>query len=521
MKKIVSIFLLLMVMSISVSAIQKPGKPKKKAVAVVQADSVALILEKAKNGDAAAQNTVGVWYYTGKDSIKQDYREAMNWWARAAKQENVDAIGNMAMCYQLGRGVEKDSAMAMNLYEVAIKKGNKSIIPQHEQIVKNTKSLFSSLLLNKCYTQGIGVQRNQEKAMEYLTIAAEGGHEPSQFSLALYYLNKNQPDNAIVWLRKAAAQDNTGAIYHYGNLLFKGQGIAQDKQKGLQYMAIAAKRDFAAACYQLGKIYLEGDGTEKDAAKAVALLQKACAKRNMNAMWLLANCYLKGEGVGQDYYFATQWFAEVALLSHKNQFSELLTQDNNGTYSMYLMGLRKYFVDKDYKSAMDYFKKVEKAKNVEGTTMMALCLANKDYEKRNLKKAIKLLNKASEASPVANYYLAMMYETGTGVDQDMAKTVQFLTKAAEGGVAYAQCKLGDCYMTGSGVTKDATKAAQLYLKAEGQNHLTPQSAKNLVACYQMKLACLPNLAEADKRIEKLRQQKNNSNLTTLLRLLEE
>jgi len=509
-----------MALSIGVSAIQKPGKPKKKAV-VVQVDSVALILEKAKNGDAAAQNTVGVWYYTGKDSIKQDYREAMNWWARAAKQENADAIGNMAMCYQLGRGVEKDSAMAMNLYEVAIKKGNKSIIPQHEQIVKNTKSVFSSLLLNKCYTQGIGVQRNQEKAMEYLALAAEGGHEASQFSLALFYLNKNLPDKAIVWLRKAAAQDNTAAIYHYGNLLFKGMGITQDKPKGIQYMEIAANRDFASACYQLGNIYLNGDGVEKDDVKAVDYLKKAVAKRNLSAAWLLATCYLNGVGVTQDYYFATQWFAEVALLSHKTQFSELLTKDNNGTYSMYLMGLRKYFIEKDYDAAIDYFKKVEKAKNVEGITMHALCLANKDYKDRNLKKAVKLLKKAAESSPVANYYLAMLYETGTVVDKDDAKAVELLTKAAEAGVAYAQCKLGDRYMLGKGVTKDMTKAATLYLQAESQNHLTPQAAKNLAECYKLQLACLSDLGDAEKRIEKLDKQKDNNNLTNLLRVLEE
>ena len=519
MKKITLIIFLLMAMVISVNADKKPKKHKVNQQPV-QVDSMAIILEKAKNGDAAAQNTVGVWYYTGKDSIRQDYREAVTWWARAAQQDNADAIGNMAMCYQLGRGVERDSAMAMGLYEAAVKKGNASIIPQHEAIVKNTKSLFSSLLLNRCYTQGIGVPRNQEKAMEYLTIAAEGGHEQSQFSLGLYYLNKKQADKAVGWFQKSAAQGNTAAIYHYGHLLFVGQGIAQDKQKGIQYMEIAAKKDYAVACYQLGSIYLSGDGVEKDAVKAVAYLKTAVAKKNMNAMWLLANCYQKGEGVSQDYYLATQWYAEVALLSHKKQFSEMLAQDNDGTYSMYLKGLRNYFIDKDYKTAIDYFKKVEKADNVEGETMYALCLANKDYEKRNLKKAIKRLKEAAETSPVANYYLAVMYETGTGVDKDANKAIELLTKAADAGIAYAQSKLGDCYMTGNGVVKDPTKAAQLYLLAEAQNHLTPESAKNLAACYQMKLACLPDVADAENRMAKLNKQGNNVNLLNMLRLIE-
>ena len=271
MKKKILISVMLLAMAITITSAITPGCQSESSTAL-PTDSTAVILEKAKTGDAAAQNTVGVWYYTGKDSIKQNYEEALKWWARSARQDNPDAIGNMAMCYQLGRGTERDTVKAMSLYEIAIKKGNENIIPQHEKIVENTKSVFSSLLLNKCYSQGIGVQRNQEQAMKYLEVAAEGGNVDSQFSVGLYYLNKKQHDKAVEWFRRAAIQDNTAAIYHYGNLLFKGLGIAQDKQKGRQYMEIAGNRNFATACYQLGNIYLNGDGVEKDDVKAVDYL---------------------------------------------------------------------------------------------------------------------------------------------------------------------------------------------------------------------------------------------------------
>lgn len=77
-------------------------------------DSVAIMKEKAEKGDAVAQNQMGVWYYVGK-KVKQDYKVALDWWAKSAKQNNPDAIGNMAMCYQLGNGIKKDSVMAMTL----------------------------------------------------------------------------------------------------------------------------------------------------------------------------------------------------------------------------------------------------------------------------------------------------------------------------------------------------------------------------------------------------------------------
>lgn len=275
------------------------------------------------------------------------------------------------------------------------------------------------------------------------------------------------------------------------------------------------------ADYQLGLIYRDGNGVDKDVNKAFNFMKSAACHGNTNAKWELGKMYLKGEGTAVDYYFATQWFAEVAAKSHKKEMNELLKEDNEGTYSQYLMGLREYYVDKDYSDAYDYFKKVEKAKNPEGATMMGLCLANEKYEKQNLKKAVKTLTKASENSNIATYYLASLYESGTGVDKDEKKTVELMKKAADAGIAKALCNLGDRYMTGDGVAKDMTKAAQLYLEAESQGYLTSKSAKNLAECYQKKLNVLPDLKNTDKRIEKLNKQKANGNLIALLKLLEE
>ena len=516
MKKI---FLAMLLLS-AVSTIAFSAKQVKKIVKKETVDSTKVMIEKAKAGDAAAQNTLGVWYYMGKDSIKQDYKQALQWWARSAKQENVDAIGNMAMCYQLGRGIQQDSAMAVQLYEAAIKKGNKGIIPQHEKIIKNTGSVFSSLLLRDCYIKGLGVKKDPKKANYYQEVAAKGGHVDSQFALGLYCLNGKQADKAVEWFKKAAAQGNVGAIYYYGYLLFNGMGITQDKSNGIKYLVLASKKGFPTADYQLGIIYRDGNGVEKNTEKAFEYIKKAALKGNADAKWNLATMYLKGIGTKVDYYFAAQWLAEVALSSHKNEANALLREDNEGPFSQYLMGLRKFFVDKDYVSAVNCFKKVEKAKNIEGTTMLGMCYANKDYAKQNLKKAVKALTKATESSLVANYYLSSMYEKGEGVDKDDKKAVELLEIASNAGVAYAACKLGDRYMIGNGVPKDFSKAATLYLDAEAQNRLTPQSAKSLAECYQKKVTALPDLNDAEKRINKLNKQKTNGNLISLLKLLE-
>ena len=515
MKKI---FIMMILATMSVAIVNAvPAKKKQTKAKVEKVDSIALMIDKANKGDAKAQNTVGVWYYTGKDTLRQDYKKALQYWALSAKQDNVDAIGNMAMCYQLGRGTKKDSTMAVNLYKAALKKGSKTIIPQHEAIVKNTGSLFSSLLLKECYKDGIGTKKGIQKYVYYMEQAANKQDVTSQYELALYYLNNQQADKAVTWFKKAAKQGEVGATYYYGYLMFNGQGMVQDKKGGIKLLQSAADKYFIMAYYQLGRIYYEGDGTDQDYKKAVEHLRKAAESKNYKAKWLLGLCYLNGNGVKQDYYFATQLLADAAP-SHQKELKQLLEDEKEGTFTQYLYGLKKYYVEKDYDAAISYFKKVDKAKNVAGKTMLAVCYGNKDYAKRNVKKAFKTLNKVT-GNPVADYYLSSMLETGTGTDVDEKRALSLLTNAAENGVAYAQCKLGDKYMEGKGVIRDLSKAAKLYLQAEAQGHLTPESAKNLAECYAKKIGILPDLANAEKRIEELKKYKQNDSLVTMLRTL--
>ena len=96
----------------------------------VATDSIRTILNKAKSGDANAQNELGGWYYRGKH-VKQNYEEAAQWWARAAKQGNVKAIGNLGLCYLTGNGVGKDSITAVKLYERSVKQGNLALFFNH------------------------------------------------------------------------------------------------------------------------------------------------------------------------------------------------------------------------------------------------------------------------------------------------------------------------------------------------------------------------------------------------------
>ena len=87
---------------------------------------------------------------------------------------------------------------------------------------------------------------------------------------------------------------------------------------------------------------------------------------------------------------------------------------------------------------------------------------------------------AEQGSLRAQFYLGWCYKYGEGVKKDIAKAVEWLTKAAEQSYAPAQNALGFCYEYGDGVEKDLKKAIEWYTKAAEQGDARAQS--NLALC---------------------------------------
>jgi TPR repeat protein len=65
----------------------------------------------------------------------------------------------------------------------------------------------------------------------------------------------------------------------------------------------------------------------------------------------------------------------------------------------------------------------------------------------------------------AQYNLGVMYDEGTGVEQDFVKAAGWYRKAAEQGFLDAQANLGMMYYHGTGVSRDHKEAARWLRKA--------------------------------------------------------
>ena len=80
------------------------------------------LLERAENGEAAAQNEVGSRYYAGR-GVERDDAEASRWIRRAAEQGYAPAQYNLGLLHFRNRGVAGSDAEAARWYRAAAVQG--------------------------------------------------------------------------------------------------------------------------------------------------------------------------------------------------------------------------------------------------------------------------------------------------------------------------------------------------------------------------------------------------------------
>lgn len=477
-------------------------------------DSINKIVELAKQGDADAQNTVGGWFYTGKH-VEQNYNEAFRLWGLSAKQGNSLAIGNMGLCYQTGHGVEADSLKASKLYQKSIEKGNKALFNQQVEEAKKG-NVFSSMFIAYCYQNGVGVKKDPKGAEPYLKIAADKNCLTAERDLAMLLLNDKRPGEAAPWFKKASGQGDVPSTFWLGRMLLQGMGVARNPEEGANYIMRAAEKGFPAAMLQLGECYEYGSGVAGNMEQAVKWYRKAAGKGVGKAQWALATCLREGNGTEQSYNQALTWYAEAVSNGFSKPFQKLINDTIPASpFVNYVKGIKTY-MDKNYEAALAEFKVVEKAKIIDGKVMEAVIMANGNYTKNNLKKAVKTLKDAAKTNPQAMYILAGLYEAGKGVDKDMAQAVNLMTQAAALDYGQAICALGDMYYEGRGVARDYRIAVENYEKAYGMGSLTENAARRYAACYEDGLGGLtPDKEQAEKILKAARR----TSLTDLLKLV--
>ncbi|XP_078402053.1 protein sel-1 homolog 3-like [Cetorhinus maximus] len=243
-----------------------------------------LINEAASKGSHEALNGLG-WYY---ETFKKDYVKAVEYWEKAMKMGNLDALHNLGVMYAAGLYPGKPVKNETEAFQYYYKAGSgghfESIIRcsfywstgNFESIPHNPKKAvlwtrfvaehngFLGYIMRKAMHAYL--QKSWNEALLYFLAAAETGIETSQTNVAYLCeehpeLTSNSVDYTWRYYNLSAFQQTThpfvltkmGDYYYYGHKKHK-----RDIMQSIEMYTSAALLNYSQAFYNLGSLVEEG-----------------------------------------------------------------------------------------------------------------------------------------------------------------------------------------------------------------------------------------------------------------------
>ena len=139
----------------------------------------------AEQGHVDAQNSLGLMCKEGLATLQNDY-EAFDWFTKAAEQGHADAQNNLGLIYRDGKETPEVVYMILHDYELT------ETIPSdhdYEELFRDfgldSPETFDYLDVAKALSEKKGIDYN--KAIDWFNKAAEQGHSDAQYELAIMY----------------------------------------------------------------------------------------------------------------------------------------------------------------------------------------------------------------------------------------------------------------------------------------------------------------------------------------------
>ncbi len=283
--------------------IEKWKKDNRKDLEQRAAQEVKALTKKAKSGDAEAMYKLGFKFYRG-EYIKKDYKKAVFWFAKAVEKKHANACIQLGYCYYNGYGVKKDANLSRAYYDLerCYRKGNEpsdeilSIIGGKQ--TKPDKKMLKELTakakrgdakaqygLAKKYHQGIGVEKDEKKALYWYEKYAEAGGANAQYNLGSHYFTAKEYSKSFYWYQKAADNGDAAAQRKIGKCYECGWGVKADLDKAVLWYEKAGEKGNLDAQIDVAEVYYR---EKKDAKKAIYWFEKAAEQNYVKAQLILA-----------------------------------------------------------------------------------------------------------------------------------------------------------------------------------------------------------------------------------------
>lgn len=367
----------------------------------------------------------------------------------------------------------------------------------------------ASILLGRCYFDGLGTERNENLAIHIYNKASDKGILAAHLFLGEYYLKNKEFSKSFQFYLLGAKLNVSECEFQIGSFYFTGidSYLPKNELEAENWLIKAANKKHVLAMKKLGAIYLMGSGNsifKADSKKALYYLEYLAEKLgDIESIYYLA-CYYTGYYQIDDHFVpnlqkAFHYFKRAADADYFPACTELgfwylngnsiididyeksifyskigaLHNDKNAFYNLALCYLHGYGIEKDYSTAFEYFKKSAKLGNISAQKILGNALMNGDYNiKKNLIEGKKWITFAAELGDVdSQVYLAKLEFKS----QNPAASLLWFTKAAENNDKYAQFFLGQRFI-GSSDTRD--EGIELLKLSAEQNY---QDAQLLLA----------------------------------------
>jgi TPR repeat protein len=230
--------------------------------------AINIFLNLASEGYPEAAYMLGRCYDKCGDPV-----EATEWMLIAANKGLKEAQFDVAIGYEMGKGVPQDYEEAAKWYRKAAAQGVKEAQDNLNELINEGKIKGASPSSKSSYSPPPSSATSKPASVSSAT-----GSQEERFKQAYKFLCSLRYVEAIPILQ---------------NLVNEGHFESH---------------------WRLGLLYENGQGTPQNYAKAVEMFRKGAEKGNDGSMYYLARCYEEGKGVPQNFTQAVEWYRKSANL---------------------------------------------------------------------------------------------------------------------------------------------------------------------------------------------------------------
>lgn len=315
--------------------------------------------------------------------------------------------------------------------------------------------------IGQMYQYGVGVEKDINQAIKYYELAVQQGSLPAEYNLGIIYLRgDNVPQNpslALKYLTDAAFKGNDYAqfviarLYENGYKDTEGKEIIKaDKEQSIAMYKVAAANNYGPAQFRLAEIMVREIPTD--------LSEKGKIKRNN----LIKNLYAKALANFDNraklplaFYNAMEHNKKKQVIAYQVANQESAKGNQDASLLLALLYDRGIGVEKDRDAAIRYYQQA--GDNAVSSFILGTYNALGQGLEKNIEKSRELLTKSVQSNfSYANLNLAVLNKLNN------LEFLDNLSKALGQGNSTAGLLLADYYLSTSSNEKDLQLARDIY-----------------------------------------------------------